>query len=424
VVLRSYVLGPVLNCSTKNFGHRRRARLLVFAFLVRPLCSSPLATCSIMPKKGSTFGGPVVEDDDMDEENFSLEELNAALGNPYNDLPPVVRRRVDALSNLHKQYLAVQKQYQNEVAELERKYGKIYAPILDKRAQIVSGAYEPTDQEASVEKKEEEEEEPPKLREAQPEDAAIKGVPEFWLSALQNNHVIAESIQEHDEEALKFLTDVRFAELEGEKHGFVITFTFAENPFFTNTALTKTYLMDEEELFGELVFDHATGSKVDWKPGKNLTVKQTKKKVKGKGKNKPARLVTVEEPVESFFSFFSPPELNDDTQNPEEVAAILENDFDIGCILKDKLIPYSLLWFTGEAAEYEDDFEDYDEEEDEEGEEDEDEEEEEEEEEPPRKGKAGRGGGGGGGAAHFAPPPNSKGGNAPQQPQQPECKQQ
>lgn len=45
--------------------------------------------------------------------------------------------------------------------------------------------------------------------------------------------------------------------------------------------------------------------KIEWKAGKNLTVKQTKKKVKAKGK-KPARFVTVEEPSESFFSFFSP----------------------------------------------------------------------------------------------------------------------
>lgn len=33
----------------------------------------------------------------------------------------------------------------------------------------------------------------------------------------------------------------------------------------------------------------------------------------------------------------------------------MEVDFDLGCIIKDKLIPYAHLWFTGEAAEYEDD---------------------------------------------------------------------
>jgi len=115
--------------------------------------------------------------------------------------------------------------------------------------------------------------------------------------------------------------------------------------------------------------------------------------------------------------------MNDESENPEKDAAILENDFDIGCIFKDKLIPYSLLWFTGEAAEFEDDFDDFDEDEDdfEEGEEDEEDEDEEEEDEPPRKGKSARGGPG----HSFAPPPSAaKGGNPPNQPPQPECKQQ
>lgn len=35
----------------------------------------------------------------------------------------------------------------------------------------------------------------------------------------------------------------------------------------------------------------------------------------------------------------------------------MEADFDIGCIIKDKLVPQAVKWFTGEAAEYEgDDF--------------------------------------------------------------------
>ena len=77
---------------------------------------------------------------------------------------------------------------------------------------------------------------------------------------MQNNPMVGDAITENDEEALSFLRDVRCAELEGEgQHGFTLTFHFAENPFFTNTTLTKTYLMEEEETFGELLFDHATG---------------------------------------------------------------------------------------------------------------------------------------------------------------------
>jgi len=382
-----------------------------------------------MPKgKGSTFGGPpvAVAAEREEEEKISLEELEGALGDPYNDLPPVVRRRVDALANLHKQYLTVQKQYQAEVAELERKYNKLYDPILDKRAQVVAGTYEPTDEEAKYERQLEE---GAKLKEAKPEDASIKGIPNFWLAAMQNNPMVGDAIHDNDDEALAYLRDVRVAELTGEgQHGFTLTFHFAENPYFANSTLTKTYHMEEEETFGELLFDHATGCKIDWKLGKNLTVKQVKKKVKGKGKGKPGKVITVDEPTDSFFNFFSPPVLNDDTENPDEIADVLEADFDIGCIFKDKLIPYSLLWFTGEAAEFED-YGDYDDEDDfdEEGDDDEDDEDEEEEDEhPPKRGGGGRGGGRGGPGHTFAPPPTSaKGGaGAPGQPPQPECKQQ
>jgi hypothetical protein len=55
-----------------------------------------------------------------------------------------------------------------------------------------------------------------------------------------------------------------------------------------------------------------------------LTVKQTKKKTKAKGK-KPARVVTVEEPCSSFFTFFSPVQLpaNEEEELSEEDVCVL-----------------------------------------------------------------------------------------------------
>jgi nucleosome assembly protein 1-like 1 len=366
--------------------------------------------------KGSTFGGPPAGNASA-EEDLNLEELADAM--PVHDLPPVVRRRVDALQNLHKQYLDLQKQYHAEVRELERKYQKLYDPVFDKRANIVSGVHEPTDEEAKVEAVEEEE--GVKKREAQPGDADIKGVPDFWLSVLRSSGFVANSIFEGDEEALSYLRDIRYSELEGDDEGFTLTFHFAENPYFSNSTLSKTYHMEQDELLGELQYLHATGTKIEWKAGKNLTVKQIKKKTKAKGK-KPAKVVTVEEPNESFFNFFSPIQLptNEEEELAQEDEETMEIDFEIGCVIKDKLIPFSVLYFTGEAA---DDDEDDDEgefdfegdEEDDEGEEDE------EEEEAPKKGGRRQGGSG----HNFVPPPGAKpGAGAPGQPQQPECKQQ
>ncbi len=59
-------------------------------------------------------------------------------------------------------------------------------------------------------------------------------------------------------------------EEEDETTGFKLTFTFKENPYFTNTVLTKTYhLLDD----GEPVLERSEGTEIDWKAGKNITVK-------------------------------------------------------------------------------------------------------------------------------------------------------
>lgn len=49
--------------------------------------------------------------------------------------------------------------------------------------------------------------------------ADIKGIPEFWLTALKNNAAVAESITDNDEAALVFLKDIKHSNIEGEKVG-------------------------------------------------------------------------------------------------------------------------------------------------------------------------------------------------------------
>lgn len=52
---------------------------------------------------------------------------------------------------------------------------------------------------------------------------------------------------EHDEEALSFLTDIKLEYLPGASTGYSLHFHFAENPFFTNEVLTKTYHLSAAE---------------------------------------------------------------------------------------------------------------------------------------------------------------------------------
>jgi nucleosome assembly protein 1-like 1 len=91
-------------------------------------------------------------------------------------------------------------------------------------------------------------------------------------------------ITDRDEVALKDLTDVRMEYLD--KPGFKLIFEFAENEFFTNKIITKTYFYQNESGYGgDFIYDHAEGDKIDWKPSKDLTVRIESKKQRNKSKS-------------------------------------------------------------------------------------------------------------------------------------------
>merc|ERR1712243_326031 len=119
------------------------------------------------------------------------------------------------------------------------------------------------------------------------------------------------------------------------------------------------------------------GTVIDWKKGKNVTVKTIKKKQKHKSKGS-VRTVNKTVQNDSFFNFFDPPIVPEDPEAEveEDIRALLTADFEIGHYIRESIIPRAVLYFTGEALLDDE----YDEEE-EEGEE-EDEEGEEEEEDP------------------------------------------
>ncbi len=78
---------------------------------------------------------------------------------------------------------------------------------------------------------------------------------------------------------------------------------------------------------GESTFDHAEGCKINWLPGKNLTVKTVTKKTKGNrrrggGGGGGGRSVTSEEPCESFFNFFNPVQVPEDEELDHEAVCV------------------------------------------------------------------------------------------------------
>jgi nucleosome assembly protein 1-like 1 len=301
-------------------------------------------------------------------------------------LPAPVRRRITGLRGVQKEHSKLEAQFQEEVLQLEKKYFAKFTPLYEKRAKIVNGLQEPTEEEVKIgkegqpEEEDEEDGEKEAKEEEQKEAKDLKGVPEFWLSAMKNNEILAETITDRDEAALKHLTDIRLTYLDTP--GFKLIFEFAENEFFANKEITKTYYYQDENGYGgDFIYDHAEGDKINWKEGKDLTVRVESKKQRNKN-TKQTRVVKRTVPTESFFNFFTPPkpptEFDEDDEENADIEERLELDYQLGEDIKEKLIPRAIDWFTGEARQFEGMGEDiegeFDDDEDEDDEESEDEE--------------------------------------------------
>ncbi|KAL3901428.1 MAG: hypothetical protein SGCHY_000616 [Lobulomycetales sp.] len=297
------------------------------------------------------------------------------------------QNRISALQNIQDEHSLLEDEFELEILKLEKLYHTKFAPFYAKRAKIVSGEYEPTAQEFSRKEKETAEEgdeaeegksfivenKGPVIAEI---DDSIVGIPEFWLTALKNTRYFQEEITDEDEPALRHLQDISLEYLE-EGLGFKLLFKFSENEYFSDQVLTKTYQLNKPDEPGmSFMFDKAVGTEIQWKEGKNLTSKVEIKKQRHKSGQK-TRTVKRTVPCESFFNFFSPqeyPEDDDSQEVDENLMESIEADYEAGEFIKEKLIPNSVGWFTGEALEYESDLSEseFEEDEDEDDEEDDD----------------------------------------------------
>ncbi|KAG8913352.1 hypothetical protein FRC01_004581 [Tulasnella sp. 417] len=388
-----------------------------------PLNPAPVAGLSKPTVPDIDEGEEDKEDDsDVDDEAAALAGMTGAQAAIYSmvqnkleglvgkssgyieSLPLPVRKRIEGLKGVHSDFAKIEKEYKREMMELDRKYLGLYKPVFERRRAILNGDAEPSTDELKagheLTLKDDPDAEPlPENEEGEAEAKDMKGIPQFWLTALQNHMEIREMITERDEKALKSLTDMTLDLLPGTE-GFVLTFHFAPNDYFANATLTKTYYYQPElDYLGDWNYQRAEGCTIDWKEDKDLTKTIEVRKQRNKNTNR-TRIVRKSKKTPSFFDFFSPPvppsesaiengEIDDDDLH--EVRYQLELDYDIGEDLKERVIPRAIDYFTGKALEY-DMLDDGDEmegdEDDEEGDEDEDEE---SEEDVPKKKKGGKG---------------------------------
>ncbi|XP_076350645.1 nucleosome assembly protein 1-like 4 isoform X2 [Tachypleus tridentatus] len=324
--------------------------------------------------------------------------LGSMVGSPsgyIESLPKSVKRRIRALKKLQLECTRLEAKFYEEVHVLECKYSGLYTPYLEKRNEFVNGKVEPIDEECDFPSDSEKDNDDlpeelkkkinlePKENEVKSEpEKDVKGIPDFWLTTFKNVEIIAEMIQEHDEPILKNLTDVKVKLSQSNPMGFTLEFYFKPNEYFYNSVLTKEYEMrcvpedDDPFSFEGPEIIKCKGCTIDWKKGKNVTMKSIKKKQKHKSRGS-VRTVTKTVQNDSFFNFFNPPIVPaDEEQIDEDTQVLLAADFEIGHFIRERIVPKGVLYFTGEALQ-DGDFEE------EEGEEEEDEEKDDDDEDDP-----------------------------------------
>lgn len=217
---------------------------------------------------------------------------------------------------------------------MERKYQELYQPLLDKRKNIVTGDYEPTEAEKEW-KISDEEEVTAKMQEVSieirknldvkyPND--VKGIPDFWLTIFRSTELLSSMIQQYDEPVLKKLVDIKTV-YDNTLMSFTLEFHFSQNEFFTDKVLSKQYFMkskvDPEHPFGfeGPEIHKCTGCTIHWNKGKNLTIKTIHKKQKHKARGA-VRTITKQVPADSFFNFFNPPQAEDDDKADMETQGV------------------------------------------------------------------------------------------------------
>jgi nucleosome assembly protein 1-like 1 len=348
------------------------------------------------PPRAAASGAAADALDDDDEADIDWTE----------DMPAPVRRRVRALRDVQARMDDLARKLARERAALEAKFEREAAPLAAERAEVVSGAkaverYDVLDDEdggTSVSccvcvcvygkgdvlllgekgSKRRRSSPPPLTTRAPSPDPSKKtkktapdsGIPDFWLTAMTNHDMVGEYVTERDAEVLACLTDVRAETLTGDDSGgFRLAFEFSwppgTPPAFANkpAILTKTFYMEDS---AELVPKRFVGTDVQWAAGRDPTVQEVRRKKKkkgGKGGGKGGAGGDADEnsappalePCDSFFRFFRTPEVPEDPAalDPDDLDALqeqMDEDYEIGCAVRDQLVPRAVEWFTGEAS--------------------------------------------------------------------------
>eukprot|EP00922_Rhytidocystis_sp_ex-Travisia-forbesii_P018897 GHVS01028054.1.p1 GENE.GHVS01028054.1~~GHVS01028054.1.p1 ORF type:complete len:365 (+),score=79.05 GHVS01028054.1:329-1423(+) len=302
-----------------------------------------------------------VEDITSGMSSLSVTGRGVGGGDVLATLSAQEKETVIDLKQLQSEYKTHNDEYQKELSTLKAKYEKLYKPLYEKRADRLRQSGGPDIMEPT----------------------GTPSLPKFWLKCFQNSNTLGEMIELGDEPILAYLQDVTSEWVdETRPHlGFKLLFKFAPNSYFNNTTILKQYNMSIPEGDSQAVLNNTESTKIDWKEGKNPTKETVQRKQRNK-RTRQTRTVTEDVDKESFFNFFCSHELPSEEeldkmadQQVSDLELMIEADYEMGLMMRDKIVPQAISWFLGEVVEEDEDFEDEDDFDDE-GEDDEDEDEE------------------------------------------------
>lgn len=198
--------------------------------------------------------------------------------------------------------------------EIERKYLKHDEPILNNVTIYLTQISELISGKRAI-KQEELKDLPKYLTEEEikqaPEHLQAHKIEGYWSKCLSSASLIKEAMGKDDDLLLQHLDNIHVLDEEGTDN-FTIVFSFKENEIIKNKELTKRFeLKDAQPLKTE-------GCEIEW-TGKNLTMKEIKKKQKNK-KTGQQRVVTRQVKAKSIFNFFSSIDCSGHNPNPLEAS--------------------------------------------------------------------------------------------------------
>lgn len=268
-----------------------------------------------------------------DDKNFIRQMENVSLAdNILDTLTESQNAIVEKLQQLQKSRDDLDSSYTRELNALRAKYDALYQPVYDKRAEILTAP--------------------------NGSDYGTPALPRFWLIAMKNNSTLRSIIEAADEPILAYLKDMKAEFLEPLKQeSFKITLFFDKNPYFSNKFLTKQYNMSIIDGETEALLQGTESTTIDWFPDQDVT-KQTVSRVQRHKTTKERRTKTEVEEKPSFFRFFTSQQVPSNEslsrmtkQQIAELEMYVEEDYDIGIILRDKIIPESIYWYLGIAED-------------------------------------------------------------------------